>query len=102
MRRGAPIAVGAAALAGGCMKGREFSAVKARVDEMRQDFGAVQTKLSAETRVSTGGGAFNEPVTGWIMAAGYASVPATIFLYLLAHRFRIFRRMKDRIRGAPA
>lgn len=84
------------------MKAKDMSAVRARVGEMRQDFGAVQTKLSAETEVSTGGGNFNEPVTGWILAAGYASVPATILLYLLAHRFRIFRRVKDCIRGAPA
>ena len=79
-----------------------MSGVRARVQEMRQDFAAVQSKVTAETDVNTGGGNFNEPVTGWILAAGYASVPATIFLYLLAHRFRIFRRLKESIRGNPA
>lgn len=96
------VVAGAAALAStGCMKARQLTGVKSRVGEMRQDIAAVQSKLVAETEVSTGGGNFNEPVTGWILAAGYASIPATIFLYLLAHRFRIFRRVKDCIRGKP-
>ncbi len=76
-----------------------MSGVRAHVEEMKQDLGALQMKLAAD--IDTGGGNVNEPITGWIMAAGYASVPATIFLYLLAHRFRIFRRVKECIRGKP-
>lgn len=94
-------ATAAALLSTGCMKAKEMSGIRSHIDEMRQDVAAVQSKLVAETDVNTGGGNFNEPVTGWILAAGYASVPATILLYLLAHRFRIFRRVKDCIRGKP-
>lgn len=85
------------AVTAGCLKAKEMSGVRAHVEEMKQDLGALQMKLAAD--IDTGGGNFNEPVTGWIMAAGYASVPATIFLYLLAHRFRSFRKIKDKIRG---
>ena len=94
----------AAALVGGtvtsgCFSAKEMSGVRARVQEMKQDVGALQMKLAAD--IDTGGGNFNEPVTGWIMAAGYATVPATLLFYLIAHRFRSFRWIKDRIRGRP-
>lgn len=36
----------------------------------------------------------NEPVTGWILAAGYAAVPLTLLMYAVAHRFHLFRRLK--------
>ena len=66
---------------------------------MEQDIGVIQSEI--KTQIDTGGGDVNEPVTGWIMAAGYATVPATLFLYLLAHRFRTFRHLKSKLRGEP-
>lgn len=84
-------------LATGCMGAREMNAVKAEVGRLEQDFGALQVRV--EKRINTGGGDVNEPVTGWILAAGYALVPVLLLGYLLAHRFKFFRRIKDGIRG---
>ncbi len=36
----------------------------------------------------------NEPVPGWILAVGYASVPVSLLIYALAHRFKVFRWFK--------
>ena len=105
MRRGArvvarlAVAMTGGALAVGCMAAKEMNGVQARVQEMKQDLGALQMKLAAD--IDTGGGNVNEPVTGWILAAGYASVPATLLIYLLAHRSRTFRWLKDQLRGRP-
>jgi|GEM_PF-1992191 len=86
-----------AALAAGCLPPDEINAIKSEIDEMEQDMGVIQSEI--RTRIETGGGDVNEPITGWIMAAGYASVPATLFLYLLAHRLRLFRKIKSKLRG---
>ncbi|MCG8405041.1 MAG: hypothetical protein MI923_07590 [Phycisphaerales bacterium] len=82
----------------GCMKAKEMSAVKAEIRQMEQDIGALQVKV--EKKIETGGGDVNEPVTGWILAAGYSLIPVSFLGYLLAHRFKLFRTVKDRIRGA--
>jgi len=86
-----------AALGAGCLPPDEINAIKSEIDEMEQDLGVIQSEI--RTRIETGGGDVNEPITGWIMAAGYASVPATLFLYLLAHRLRLFRKIKSKLRG---
>lgn len=81
----------------GCVRAEEMNALKATAEEMTQDIGALQVRLNA--RIDTGGGDVNEPVTSWILAAGYALVPMSFLAYLLAHRSRRFRRFKERIRG---
>lgn len=83
----------------GCIRSNEIAAVKARIDRVEQQVGAVNLRL--ERRISTGGGDVNEPVTGWILAAGYSLVPASFLVYLLAHRWRAFRALKQRLRGTP-
>jgi len=84
----------------GCATAKEMNAIKATAEEISQDIGALQVRLSA--KIDTGGGDVNEPVTGWILAIGYALVPVSFLVYLLAHRSRRFRNLKDRIRGRGA
>ncbi len=81
----------------GCTAANEMNALKAVAEEMSQNIGALQVRLN--TRIETGGGDVNEPVTGWILAIGYALVPVSFLGYLLAHRSRRFRSFKERIRG---
>ncbi len=82
-----------------CLSAKEANVLKAEVENLRQDVSAV--KIEVERTIDTGGGDVNDPVTGWILAAGYALVPVSFLAYLGAHRFRIFRSVKDRIRGMP-
>lgn len=84
----------------GCVTAKEMNALKAVAEEVSQDIGALQVRLSA--KIDTGGGDVNEPVTGWILAIGYALVPVSFLGYLLAHRSRRFRSLKERIRGGGA
>lgn len=86
-----------AVASGACLRTGEISAVRGRVRTLEQKAAAVQVEL--ERRIDTGGGDVNEPVTGWILAAGYASIPAAFVVYLIAHRSRRFRAVKDRLRG---
>ncbi len=91
------LAILASASLGGCAAARDISAVKAEVDNLEQHVGALL--IEVDRRISTGGGDVNDPVTGWILAAGYALVPVSFLGYLVAHRFRFFRVLKDRVRG---
>lgn len=84
----------------GCATAKEINAIKATAEEISQNIGALQVRLS--TKIDTGGGDVNEPVTGWILAVGYALVPVSFLGYLLAHRSRHFRSLKERIRGGGA
>lgn len=81
----------------GCLAPNEISAIRAEMDKLAQDIGVLHVK--AETRIHTDGGDVNEPVTGWILAIGYAAVPIAFLLYLVAHRSSLFRIVKDRLRG---
>lgn len=81
----------------GCLAPDEFNAIRAEMDKLADDIGVLHVK--AETRIHTDGGDVNEPITGWILAIGYASVPVAFLLYLLAHRSSLFRTVKDRLRG---
>jgi hypothetical protein len=98
---GAVLAIVATVGLGGCAAAaQEISAVKAEVENLEQHVGAVLVEV--DKRIDTAGGDVNEPVTGWILAAGYALVPVSFLGYLVAHRFRFFRTLKDRVRGASA
>lgn len=81
----------------GCHASNEMNAIKLTAHEMSQDIAALQVKF--DTKIDTGGGDVNEPVTSWILAVGYALVPVSFLVYLLAHRSRRFRSLKDRVRG---
>jgi len=83
----------------GCAAAHEMNAIKAHVRRMTQDIGALQVRLHGS--IKTGGGDVNEPVTGWILAIGYAAVPISFLLYMLAHRSARFRHFKERLRGGP-
>ncbi len=76
---------------------REMSGVKIGIERLEQQLGAL--RLSIDKRIDTGGGDVNEPVTGWILAAGYAAVPIAFLIYTIAHRSRRFRSLKDLLRG---
>ena len=90
------LAIAATVGFGGCAA-QEISAVKAEVQSLEQHVGALLVEV--DRRINTAGGDVNEPVTGWILAAGYALAPISLLGYLVAHRFRFFRTLKDRVRG---
>ncbi len=97
---GAVLAVMAAVNLGGCAAAKDISAVKAEVETLEQNVGSLLVEV--DRRINTAGGDVNEPVTGWILAVGYALVPVSFLGYLVAHRFRLFRALKDGLRGAAA
>lgn len=97
---GGVLVVLATASLGGCAAAREINAVKAEVQSLEQHVGALLVEV--DRRINTGGGDVNDPVTGWILAAGYALAPLAFLGYLVAHRFRFFRAFKNRLRGESA
>ncbi len=113
LRRHLPLSFAAVATLAGCISTRELAAVKSRIDRAEAQLGAVNARLESridarlesridarlDSRIDSGGGDVNEPVTGWILAAGYALVPIAFVAYLVAHRWRAFRALKDRLRG---
>ncbi len=94
---GAVLVVLAVVILDGCAAAGEMNAVKAEVENLEQHVGALL--IEVDRRIDTDGGDVNEPVTGWILAIGYALVPVSFLGYLVAHRFRFFRTVKDRLRG---
>ena len=88
------------AILSGCAAAREMNAVKAEVENLEQHIGTL--RVDVDRRISTDGGDVNEPVTGWILAVGYALVPVSFLGYLVAHRFRFFRTFKQRVRGGSS
>lgn len=81
----------------GCVTTEEINAVRADVERLEQDIGMFNLHLAKS--IQTDGGDVNEPITGWILATGYALVPVSFLGYLFAHRSKLFRRAKDRLRG---
>ncbi len=95
--RGLIIILSWAAGMSGCLAPDEINAIRAEMDKLADEIGVLHVK--ADTRIQTDGGDVNEPITGWILAIGYASVPVAFLFYLLAHRSSLFRNVKDRLRG---
>ena len=79
----------------GCVADR-LDVVAGRVDRVSQDISV----LKAEVALSAGGD-INEPVTGWILAAGFAiGIPGCFLAYMFSHRVPGFKWVKDKIRGS--
>lgn len=74
----------------GCATRGDVAAIKTEVGEVKTEIAAV--------RIATGRD-INEPVTSWILAGGYAAAPIGLLIYMLAHRSRVFRALKSRLRG---
>lgn len=58
-----------------------------------------ELKLELLQEIRGDGNKINDPVVSWILAFGYASAPICIFLYLVGHRFKFFRKATDKLKG---
>ncbi len=55
-----------------------------------------KVKAAAISLDKEAGGNINEPVTGWILAIGYAVTPISFLLYVLTKRTRLYRALAGR------
>jgi hypothetical protein len=79
----------------GCVAaGGDLSGIKATLDQVAADVSVVKVAVT-----KSAGRDVNEPVTGWILAVGYASAPLSILVYLVGHRLGWFRKLTDKLKG---
>ena len=94
------------AAAGGDMAGINTEIVADDMTAIRAMFAEEFTAFRLEVKNDIKAGRdVNEPVTGWILAAGIvgvlAMIPAAFLFYFIGCRFGWFRRVVDRIKGKP-
>jgi len=70
-----------------------------RVGTVESKVGSVEAQIGLISSKIGDGNTINEPITGWILAVGYALIPIAFFLYTVAHRFKAFRKIKGAVRG---
>ena len=70
----------------------EMAILRAQVHDAAMTIHKVADQLKMVNDISAGGDvAQNEPVTGWILAAGYAMIPLCFLVYTIAKRTRLYR-----------
>lgn len=79
-----------------CIPGPEIKEIKTEFNAMKRTVTGMQT---GEIKV---GGNVNEPVTGWILAIGYAAIPVAFLVYLVGHRVPVIRKLTDKLKGKPS